>query len=89
MKMNSIFKLLRCTAFVVLAAATTACGGDDPIVPQLPNAGNNGNDGTEEEKPEIKPDAGITLYGLVSDSAGKPIEGAVVSDGYSLASTDE
>ncbi len=67
----------------------TACGGDDPIVPQLPNAGNNGNDGTEEEKPEIKPDAGITLYGLVSDSAGKPIEGAVVSDGYSVVPTDE
>ena len=51
--------------FLCLVAATlvTACGGDDPIVPELPN---HDKGGTEEgEKPEITPDQGITLYGLV------------------------
>ena len=80
MKMNPIFNLLRRTMFAALAATTIACGGDDPVVPQLPGGGNNGQDGTEEEKPEIKPDEGITLYGLVSDSEGNPLEGIVVSD---------
>lgn len=75
MKMNPIFNLLRRTMFAALAATTIACGGDDPVVPQLPGGGNNGQDGTEEEKPEIKPDEGITLYGLVSDSEGNPLEG--------------
>ena len=84
MKMNPIFNLLRRTMFAALAATTIACGGDDPVVPQLPGGGNNGQDGTEEEKPEIKPDEGITLYGLVSDSEGNPLEGVVVSDGYSV-----
>ena len=74
--------------FAALAATTIACGGDDPVVPQLPGGGNNGQDGTEEEKPEIKPDEGITLYGLVSDSEGNPLEGVVVSDGYSVVATD-
>ena len=88
MKMNPIFNLLRRTMFAALAATTIACGGDDPVVPQLPGGGNNGQDGTEEEKPEIKPDEGITLYGLVSDSEGNPLEGVVVSDGYSVVATD-
>ena len=88
MKMNPIFNLLRRTMFAALAATTIACGGDDPVVPQLPGGGNNGQDGTEEEKPEIKPDEGITLYGLVSDSEGNPLEGIVVSDGYSVVATD-
>ena len=88
MKMNPIFNLLRRTMFAALAATTIACGGDDPVVPQLPGGGNNGQNGTEEEKPEIKPDEGITLYGLVSDSEGNPLEGVVVSDGYSVVATD-
>ena len=88
MKTNSIFDLLRRTACAAIAAAMVACGGDDPIVPQLPGSGNNGGNGTEEGKPEIKPGEGITLYGLVSDSDGKPIEGVVVSDGYSVVATD-
>ena len=88
MKMNPIFNMLRRTMFAALAATTIACGGDDPVVPQLPGGGNNGQDGTEEEKPEIKPDEGITLYGLVSDSEGNPLEGVVVSDGYSVVATD-
>ncbi len=86
MNIHSIFDLLRRATFAALIATMAACGGDDPIIPELPN---HDKGGTEEGKPEITPDQGITLYGLVSDSDGKPLEGVVVSDGYSVVATDK
>lgn len=85
MNKHSILDLLRRTVCAAAFAAMSACGGDDPLIPQLPVPDTGG---TQEERPAITPDAGITLYGLVSDSEGTPLEGVVVSDGYSVVTTD-
>lgn len=46
------------------------------------------NKTAQEVKIEINPDPGIDLYGAVLDNSGKPLEGVVVSDGYSCTATD-
>lgn len=53
-------------------------------------------DKTAPEKPvaptepsDIAPAEGMTLYGLVADTDGNPLEGVVVSDGYACAATDD
>ena len=53
-----------------------ACGGDDKMITELPKPGGDDDGG----KTEITPDKGITLYGLVSDKEGNPLEGVVVSE---------
>ena len=62
-----------------------ACGGDDKMITELPKPGGDDDGG----KTEITPDKGITLYGLVSDKEGNPLEGVVVSDGYSVVASDK
>ncbi|MEG1885506.1 MAG: calcineurin-like phosphoesterase family protein [Alistipes sp.] len=56
-----------------LFATTVVCGCSD-------------SDG-EESSGEVAP-AGTDTYGYVTDSAGKPLEGIVVSDGYTCVATD-
>ena len=67
-------------------AIMTACGGDDPMITELPLPD---KDSGQDDTTEITPDEGITLYGLVSDDAGNPVADAVVSDGYSVVATDD
>ena len=50
-------------------AIMTACGGDDPMITELPLPD---KDSGQDDTTEITPDEGITLYGLVSDDAGNP-----------------
>ncbi|MDF9826798.1 hypothetical protein M2103_000049 [Ereboglobus sp. PH5-5] len=38
--------------------------------------------------PDIKPDAGIDLYGSILDETGAPVAGVVVSDGFQCVATD-
>ncbi len=59
---------------VVLSLLTAACSNDDGQAPQ------GGNGGTE-------PVDGDT-YGYIKDTSGSPIEGVVVSDGYTCTATD-
>jgi len=69
--------LLRYTAVLLLSAAT-ACGDGDNEPPTPPAA----------PPKEIEVDASRTLYGFVGDTAGNPVEGVVVSDGFQCAATD-
>lgn len=70
--------LLFVTAFVSCSKPEEASG-----------AGGGSKPTPEKPSQEITPDAGMTLYGLVSEvSDGTPVEGAVVSDGYSCVTTD-
>ena len=89
MKNDSIFTRLRRTlslALTALIAATMmACEGDDKMLTELPKPDDGNGNGTTE----ITPDKGITLYGLVSDKEGNPLEGVVVSDGYSVVASDK
>lgn len=55
------------------------------MITELPKPGGDDDGG----KTEITPDKGITLYGLVSDKEGTPLEGVVVSDGYSVVASDK
>ena len=55
------------------------------MITELPKPGGDDDGG----KTEITPDKGITLYGLVSDKEGNPLEGVVVSDGYSVVASDK
>lgn len=47
--------------------------------------------GNKPDKPgiDITPDPGVNLYGAILDNDGKPVEGVVVSDGFTCAVTDE
>ena len=68
-----------CRAVLVLALLlTTACGGGEEE-PRTPSA---------EPPREIEVDASSTLYGFVGDTAGNPVEGVVVSDGFQCVATD-
>lgn len=89
MKNNTIRIWLRRTLRVpatalIAAALMVCCWNDDKLITELPKPDNGGGQGTTE----ITPDEGITLYGLVSDTEGTPLEGVVVSDGYSVVATD-
>ena len=70
MKMNPIFNLLRRTMFAALAATTIACGGDDPVVPQLPGGGNNGQDGVSDGYSVVATDA-KGVYQIVRSANAK------------------
>ena len=71
-------ELLRRAALVLALLIATACGGgeDDPRTPPV------------EPPAEIEVDASSTLYGFVGDTAGNPVEGVVVSDGFQCVATD-
>lgn len=53
-----------------------------------PESGGGGSDDPQPQPSDIVPDKGITLYGLVSDTGGNPMEGVVVSDGFTCVKTD-
>lgn len=72
-------EFLRHTALVLaLLLTAAACGGD------------GGDDATPQPQPpkEIEVDASSTLYGFIGDTAGNPVEGVVVSDGFQCVATD-
>ena len=58
------------------AACSSDSGNDDP--------------GAQTPAPELKTpiEAGNDLYGIVIDNTGSPIEGVVVSDGFSCVESD-
>ena len=62
-----------CLAALVLAACSSSEGGGD----DGPTAG------------QIPDKAGMTVKGIVKDSAGNGIAGVVVSDGLEVTATDE
>ena len=69
---------MRRAALVLALLLTTACGGGEEE-PRTPSA---------EPPREIEVDASSTLYGFVGDTAGNPVEGVVVSDGFQCVATD-
>ena len=69
---------MRRAALVLALLLTTACGGGEEE-PRTPPA---------EPPREIEVDASSTLYGFVGDTAGNPVEGVVVSDGFQGVATD-
>ena len=69
---------MRRAALVLALLLTTACGGGEEE-PRTPPA---------EPPREIEVDASSTLYGFVGDTAGNPVEGVVVSDGFQCVATD-
>ena len=69
---------MRRAALVFALLLTTACGGGEEE-PRTPPA---------EPPREIEVDASSTLYGFVGDTAGNPVEGVVVSDGFQCVATD-
>ncbi|KAA2536018.1 serine/threonine protein phosphatase, partial [Alistipes onderdonkii] len=76
--MNRFEALMRRAALVLALLLTTACGGGEEE-PRTPPA---------EPPREIEVDASSTLYGFVGDTAGNPVEGVVVSDGFQCVATD-
>lgn len=76
--MNRFEALMRRAALVLALLLTTACGGGEEE-PRTPSA---------EPPREIEVDASSTLYGFVGDTAGNPVEGVVVSDGFQCVATD-
>lgn len=54
------------------------CGGESEDLPEE----------VDPETVEIKPNAGMDLYGFIGDENSKPIANIVVSDGYSCTTTD-
>lgn len=77
--MKRYVTLLRHAAFVLTLLTAAACGGD----------GGEDSTTTPQDPPkEIEVDASSTLYGFIGDTAGNPVEGVVVSDGYQCVSTD-
>lgn len=76
-------KIRQLSICLLLVAAIASCSKDNP------SSGTGGGGKEPEEKPtEITPDEGMTLYGLVKDSDGKPVEGVVVSDAFTCVKTD-
>lgn len=68
----------------MIIATLGSCSKEQPSS----GTGEGGGKGPEEKPSEITPDKGMTLYGLVSDENGKPVEGVVVSDAYTCVKTD-
>lgn len=77
MKYLRLLSLLMC----VLALTLTSCSGDD-------KDGNTGPEKPVLPSTDITVDANSNLYGLISDKAGEPIEGVVVSDGFQCVTTN-
>jgi len=83
MKNKTLFK----TLFILLLlpiSLLASCGGgsDDPTEPTKP---------TTPDKPstEITIKDGNDLYGVITDQDGKAVSGVVVTDGYTVVTTDQ
>lgn len=82
MKNNIFLKtLLGLLMLPIVLFASCGGGSDDDPVPQKP---------TTPDKPstEISVKEGNDLYGIITDQDGKTVSGVVVTDGYSVATTD-
>lgn len=66
-------------AVALALAVAAACGG----------GADDAAGGPAAPPKEIEVDASSTLYGFVGDTAGNPVAGVVVSDGYRCVATDE
>lgn len=77
-------KIRQFSICLLILAALASCSKENPSS----GAGGGGEKEPEEKPSEITPDKGMTLYGLVSDTDGKPVEGVVVSDAYTCVKTD-
>jgi len=69
---------LRHAALALTLLIAAACGGGEE---------ESGTPAAEPPK-QIEVDASSTLYGFVGDTAGNPVEGVVVSDGFGCVATD-
>ena len=76
--MTSILKYLNRALLVLLLAAFAACSD---------NEGGNESNGNGDDGNTETPADGDT-YGYIKDTNGNPVEGVVVSDGYSCTVTD-
>ena len=78
MKKTDLLLLLLCGFFIF---ACSSGGEDTPDAPDTPDT----------PAPELKTpiEAGNDLYGIVIDNAGTPVEGVVVSDGFTCVASDE
>ena len=76
--MTSILKYLNRALLVLLLAAFAACSD---------NEGGNESNGNGDDGNTETPADGDT-YGYIKDTNGNPVEGVVVSDGYSCTATD-
>ena len=63
------------------ATLMLACSNDK-------SGGHDGDEGVEAEVNGTQLDGNTTLYGLVTDTSGNPVQGVVVSDGYNCVETD-
>ena len=63
------------------ATLMLACSNDK-------SGGHDGDEGVETEVNGTQLDGNTTLYGLVTDTSGNPVQGVVVSDGYNCVETD-
>ena len=63
------------------AALLLACSNDK-------SDGEGREPGVETELNGTQLGEGTTLYGLVTDTSGNPVQGVVVSDGYNCVETD-
>ena len=72
--MTSILKYLNRALLVLLLAAFAACSD---------NEGGNESNGNGDDGNTETPADGDT-YGYIKDTNGNPVEGVVVSDGYSV-----
>ena len=74
--MTSILKYLNRALLVLLLAAFAACSDNE--------GGNESNGNGDDGNTETHGDT----YGYIKDTNGNPVEGVVVSDGYSCTATD-
>ena len=63
-----------------------SCGESD--TDPAPDPGTEQPSDKPDDSEPISPEEGMTLYGLVADTEGNPVEGVVVSDGFTCAATD-
>ena len=80
---NNIFLLKLSWLLLLPIALLTACGGGGDDGPDTPKP-------TTPDKPstEITIKDGNDLYGIITDQDGKAVSGVVVTDGYSVVTTD-
>lgn len=83
-RINYFGRLLLLLGFSLLTFISCS-KSDTDLTPTPGTEDSSGNPGDNEP---IKPEPGMTLYGLVADTEGNPVEGVVVSDGFTCAATD-
>lgn len=85
MKYTSHFNLLLLLSGLLLLTAVS-CGKSD--TDPTPTPGKESPTEKPDDKEKIEPEEGMTLYGLVADTEGNPVEGVVVSDGFTCTATN-